>query len=77
MYPETITLKSTRSLPRGLPEGDEFSVNVRMGQVETLLEAGWRGLGMWVFLSTRSASASNPAPEGLANLSQARWRGPE
>jgi len=26
-------------------EGDEFSVNVRMGQVETLKESGSRGLG--------------------------------
>ena len=39
-------------------EGDEFSVNVRMGQVETLKESGSRGLGLRVFLGTRSASAS-------------------
>jgi PmbA protein len=39
-------------------EGDEFSVNVRMGQVETLTESGSRGLGLRVFLGTRSASAS-------------------
>jgi len=39
-------------------EGDEFSVNVRMGQVETLKESGSRGLGLRVFLCTRSASAS-------------------
>jgi PmbA protein len=31
-------------------EGDEFSVNVRMGQVETLKESGSRGLGLRVFL---------------------------
>src|SRR5580692_10455061 len=39
-------------------EGDEFSVNVRMGEVETLKESGSRGLGLRVFLGTRSASAS-------------------
>ena len=39
-------------------EGDEFSVNVRMGQVETLTESGSRGLGLRVFRGTRSASAS-------------------
>ncbi|HVU44473.1 MAG TPA: metallopeptidase TldD-related protein [Terracidiphilus sp.] len=39
-------------------EGDEFSVNVRMGEVETLKESGSRGLGLRVFLGKRSASAS-------------------
>jgi PmbA protein len=39
-------------------EGDEFSVNVRMGQVETLKESGSRGLGLRVFLGRRSASSS-------------------
>ncbi|MFP5211131.1 MAG: TldD/PmbA family protein [Acidobacteriota bacterium] len=39
-------------------EGDEFSVNVRMGQVETLKESGSRGLGLRVFLGKRSASSS-------------------
>ncbi|MGB9408638.1 MAG: DNA gyrase modulator, partial [Terracidiphilus sp.] len=39
-------------------EGDEFSVNVRMGQVETLKESGSRGLGLRVFLGKRSASTS-------------------
>ena len=39
-------------------EGDEFSVNVRMGQVETLKESGARGLGLRAFLGLRSASAS-------------------
>ncbi len=33
-------------------EGDEFSVNVRMGQVETLQESGSRGLGLRVFLGS-------------------------
>jgi PmbA protein len=39
-------------------EGDEFSVNVRMGQVETLKESGSRGLGLRVFVGKRSASSS-------------------
>ncbi len=39
-------------------EGDEFSVNLRMGAVETLKESGSRGLGLRVFLGQRSASAS-------------------
>ncbi len=39
-------------------EGDEFSVNVRMGEVETLKESGSRALGLRVFLGKRSGSAS-------------------
>ncbi len=39
-------------------EGDEFSVTVRMGEVETLKESGSRALGLRVFLGQRSASAS-------------------
>jgi PmbA protein len=53
-------------------EGDEFSVNVRMGQVETLKESGSRGLGLRVFLGTRSASASTSdlTPDGIRELVQ-------
>lgn len=39
-------------------EGDEFSVTVRMGEVETLKESGSRALGVRVFLGKRSASSS-------------------
>jgi PmbA protein len=39
-------------------EGDEFSVTVRLGEVETLKESGSRGLGLRVFLGKRSASTS-------------------
>ena len=39
-------------------EGDEFSVNVRMGEVETLKESGSRGLGLRAFLGKRSGSTS-------------------
>ncbi|MGD0098253.1 MAG: metallopeptidase TldD-related protein [Terracidiphilus sp.] len=51
-------------------EGDEFSVNVRMGQVETLKESGSRGLGLRVFLGQRSASASTSdlTSEGIRKL---------
>ena len=39
-------------------EGDEFSVTVRMGEVETLKESGSRAVGLRVFSGKRSASAS-------------------
>jgi PmbA protein len=51
-------------------EGDEFSVNVRMGEVETLKESGSRGLGLRVFLGKRSASASTSdlTADGISQL---------
>ena len=51
-------------------EGDEFSVNVRMGEVETLKESGSRGLGLRVFLGKRSASTttSDLTPDGIRQL---------
>jgi PmbA protein len=51
-------------------EGDEFSVTVRMGQVETLKESGSRALGLRVFLGKRSASASTSdlTPDGIRQL---------
>jgi len=51
-------------------EGDEFSVNVRLGQVETLKDSGSRGLGLRVFLGKRSASASTSdlTTEGIRQL---------
>jgi PmbA protein len=51
-------------------EGDEFSVSVRMGEVETLQESGSRGLGLRVFLGQRSASASTSdlTPDGIQQL---------
>jgi PmbA protein len=39
-------------------EGDEFSVNVRLGQVETLKESGSRALGLRVYHGRRTASSS-------------------
>lgn len=51
-------------------EGDEFSVTVRMGEVETLQESGSRGMGLRVFAGQRSASASTSdlTPGGVADL---------
>lgn len=51
-------------------EGDEFSVNVRMGEVETLKESGSRALGLRVFLGQRSGSASTSdlTAEGIRQL---------
>jgi PmbA protein len=51
-------------------EGDEFSVDVRMGQVETLTESGSRALGLRVIFGKRSASASTSdlTPDGIRQL---------
>src|SRR3984957_18926538 len=51
-------------------EGDEFSVSVRMGEVETLKESGSRGLGLRVFLGKQSGSASTSdlTAEGIRQL---------
>ena len=51
-------------------EGDEFSVNVRKGEVETLKESGSRALGLRVFLGKRtgSASTSDLTAEGIRQL---------
>ncbi len=48
-------------------EGEEFSVNVRMGNVETLTEAGSRGVGVRVLVgkNTGSAYTSDLTGEGL------------
>jgi PmbA protein len=53
-----------------LREGDEFSVTVRMGQVEQLKEAGSRALGLRVFLGGRTASTSTSdlSLEGIEHL---------
>ncbi len=51
-------------------EGDEFSVSVRMGEVETLEESGSRGMGLRVLIgqSSASASTSDLTPDGVAQL---------
>ena len=51
--------------------GDEFSVNVRMGEVETLKESGSRALGLRVFLGRRSASSSTSGLEEICIFKRA------
>lgn len=51
-------------------EGDEFSTQVRLGQVETLKESGSRGIGLRVFLGQRAASTSSSdlTPDAIERL---------
>ena len=51
-------------------EGDEFSTVVRLGQVETLKEAGSRAIGVRVFQGQRAAStySSDFSREGLDRM---------
>src|SRR3974377_1249125 len=51
-------------------EGDEFSTLVRLGQVETLKEAGARSVGIRVFNGKRAAStySSDFSREGLDRM---------
>jgi len=51
-------------------EGDEFSTSVRLGQVETLKEAGSRAIGVRVFFGKRAAStySSDFSREGLDRM---------
>ena len=51
-------------------EGDEFSVTVRMGEVENLKEAGSRGAGLRVLKGKRPGSAytSDLSAEGVARM---------
>lgn len=51
-------------------EGDEFSVKVRLGQVETLTQSGSRAIGLRVFNGQRTAttSTSDLSEEGITRL---------
>src|ERR1700694_4522307 len=51
-------------------EGNEFSTMVRLGQVETLKEAGSRALGLRVFIGQRAANTytSDFSREGVERL---------
>ena len=51
-------------------EGDEFSTTVRLGQVETLKEAGSRAIGVRVFFGKRAAStySSDFSRQGLDRM---------
>jgi PmbA protein len=53
-----------------IAEGDEFSANVRMGELETLKEAGSRGAGLRVLIGKRMGGSytSDLSPEGIARM---------
>jgi len=53
-----------------IAEGDEFSANVRMRQVENIKEAGSRGVGLRILKGRRTGSSytSDLSPEGVAQL---------
>lgn len=53
-------------------EGDEFSANVRMGELETLKEAGSRGAGLRVLIGKRMGGSytSDLSPEGIRQMVQ-------
>ena len=53
-----------------ISEGDEFSVNVRLREVETLKEAGSRGAGLRILkgLHTGSAYTSDLSPGGIRQM---------
>src|SRR5712692_9285185 len=51
-------------------EGEEFSANVRLGEVESLKESGSKALGLRVLIGLRSGSSytSDFSPAGLDRL---------
>jgi PmbA protein len=53
-----------------ITEGQEFSASVRMGEVETLKEAGSRGAGLRVLIGKRMGSSytSDLTPEGIRQM---------
>jgi PmbA protein len=53
-----------------IAEGDEFSANVRMGELETLKEAGSRGAGLRVLIGKRMGASytSDLTPEGIHQM---------
>ena len=53
-----------------ISEGDEFSANVRMREIESLKEAGSRGAGLRILIGKRTGSAytSDLSPEGIEHL---------
>ena len=55
-----------------ISEGDEFSANVRMGELETLKEAGSRGAGLRVLIGRRMGASytSDLTPDGIRQMVQ-------
>lgn len=75
--PEIAQQAIRQALERGatdaectISEGQEFSANVRMGEVETLKEAGSRGAGLRVLIGRRMGSSytSDLTPEGIQKM---------
>ena len=58
-----------------ISEGDEFSVGVRMNEVETLKEAGSRAAGVRILTGKRVGSSytSDLSPEGIARMLDAAF----
>jgi PmbA protein len=77
LSPEIAQSAIRQALDRGatdaectISEGSEFSVSVRMGEVETLKEAGSRGAGLRVLIGKRMGSSytSDLTAEGIAKM---------
>ncbi len=53
-----------------IAEGDEFSANVRLREVENLKEAGSRGTGLRILIGKRTGASytSDLSPDGIAHL---------
>ena len=75
--PEIAQSAIKQALSRGatdaectISEGQEFSASVRMGEVETLKEAGSRGAGLRVLIGKRMGSSytSDLTPEGIRQM---------
>ena len=75
--PEIAQSAIKQALERGatdaectISEGQEFSASVRMGEVETLKEAGSRGAGLRVLIGKRMGSSytSDLTPEGIRQM---------
>jgi len=75
--PEIAQTAIKQALSRGatdaectISEGQEFSASVRMGEVETLKEAGSRGAGLRVLIGKRMGSSytSDLTPEGISQM---------
>lgn len=59
-----------------ISEGDEFSVGIRMNEVETVKEAGSRAAGIRILIGRRVGSSytSDLSPEGIAQMLDAAFQ---
>ena len=55
-----------------IAEGDEFSVSVRMREVENIKEAGSKGVGLRVLVGNLTGAAQTVTLCGLSDISGAR-----